>query len=365
MIYNQARVKFKEPVVVIESDDWGMDRNPMRAVPSGFGTPKYWNNDVLETAEDILDLIELLDRFDARFTPNYVVANPDFQSTLDSDYEDFRFDWISAESIHLDCIHQGIENGIFYPQYHGRSHFNTALWLKDLQEDFEHARELFKLRLNGSFNNFNGPHSKRYHTEYLQWEDEQNVSEIRRWLEEGLTHFENIFGYKSQSICPPHYIITTNVAKNLLALDVKSLQGFRGFFGRKERPYFGKSKYGLTLLYRNVKFEPDRNVPEWKGQQTIQRIRSLTENQYAVVIDTHRVNYTANRKSESLKELHLVLKYLKKAGFKFLTTPELAEAIKNKGYFTHVATGVRDQIELSPGNTIAQKIYNQKKWFVS
>lgn len=50
---NLSHVKFEEPIVVFESDDWGMERKPASHVIQKFAEPGEWADEQTESIEDL------------------------------------------------------------------------------------------------------------------------------------------------------------------------------------------------------------------------------------------------------------------------------------------------------------------------
>ena len=75
-----------EPVVVFESDDWGMRRRACAKWIRPYGVPSEWADEESETPADLDHLYGVLSRHrdaggrPACFTANFVVANPDFDA---------------------------------------------------------------------------------------------------------------------------------------------------------------------------------------------------------------------------------------------------------------------------------------------
>src|SRR6185295_19321114 len=79
-----SHVKFEEPILVFESDDWGMERKPAGRVIQKFAEPGEWADEQTESIEDLQCLYETLTKYHdahgrpACITANFIMANPDF-----------------------------------------------------------------------------------------------------------------------------------------------------------------------------------------------------------------------------------------------------------------------------------------------
>src|SRR5690606_16235709 len=81
----------------------------------------------------------------AVFTVNNIVANPDFEKIKKSNFQEYHFEPFT-ETLKKYPKHgeveklyrEGIESGIFRPQFHGREHLHVNNWMTSLQNnDFD------------------------------------------------------------------------------------------------------------------------------------------------------------------------------------------------------------------------------------
>ena len=85
-VFNWSQWRCAEPVVIFESDDWGLDRRPCSEFLRTYGEPSSWADEQIETPEDLAKLYEVLDSHrdatgrPACFTANFIVGNPDFDA---------------------------------------------------------------------------------------------------------------------------------------------------------------------------------------------------------------------------------------------------------------------------------------------
>src|SRR5437867_1791872 len=141
-----AQWRCAEPIVIVESDDWGLPRKASSAQVSGFGMPDEWADEELETENDLGQLYSVLEQAGSQpdhqgnrrppcFVANFVTAHPDYEAIHSSAYATYH-----DTPINLSCSQalrqkwrQGMERQVFFPQYHARAHFAPARWLQDLQ----------------------------------------------------------------------------------------------------------------------------------------------------------------------------------------------------------------------------------------
>ncbi|HVY72015.1 MAG TPA: hypothetical protein VHH73_18930, partial [Verrucomicrobiae bacterium] len=137
-----------EPVVVFESDDWGLKRRSCAAQLAQYGIPRDWADEDSETEEDLERLYSTLEAHrDAlgrapSIVANFVVANPDFDAIVRGGFQWYFEIPIDQEKSLRKKWLEGMERKVFFPQYHARYHFSVERWLDDLQKDVPGARAL-------------------------------------------------------------------------------------------------------------------------------------------------------------------------------------------------------------------------------
>jgi hypothetical protein len=364
---NFGHFKFKESIVVIESDDWG--KHGFGDAGSDFLDNEKrtdWSYDRLETVEEVNALNELLSSYkrngheSPRFTLNTIVANPNVSSTIESNYEELKLSTIDVSDPKLiEAYKTGMKNEVFLAQYHGRLHYNPELYLESLKSN-EVVRTLFENNVSGGLENFKET-QLAYYSEYFNFLTNKESLGLANWISTGLREFQNIFGYQSQSTIAPNYVISKKGIEMLSELGVKYLQGSNKLISKKEGKEFysnyclgAKGSNGLVHLVRNVKFEPCRSKAEWQSEFCKKSIINLFSNNIPVVLDTHRINYVGENAERSRAELKKILDLtLDQKDVTFLTSVELGEAISNDGVYHDVFTKERKQ--LTPLDSLLKK----------
>ncbi|WP_010663979.1 hypothetical protein [Marinilabilia salmonicolor] len=357
-----SNVRFEEPIVVFESDDWGMWRAPAeKSLISKLGTPKVWAFDQLETSSELKDFFELLMQYhdstgrNPKIVANFITSMPDFEATIQNGFTELCLKPISGFSDQIKSSWlSGVEAEVFVPQYHGRLHFNAERLLQDLQEN-EKSRLIFEAHWNGGLNNLKEG-GWRLHSEYMEWENNINYSpqQIKDWISKGVEEFKAVFDFSPLSTIAPQYILPPSICHQFNELGFTTLQGMNlQIFKKKNKKKYrnlpiGSRLYpGLVGLGRNVKFEPARNVVGWKAEAALANAHRLIESRIPVIIDSHRINYVGSFRETGLKELRFLLDNLtKKLNVQFLTSFELAEAIKNDGWYTDFFSGMKNKLTL-------------------
>jgi hypothetical protein len=140
-------------------------------------------------------------------------------------------------------------------------------------------------------------------------------------LTDGLTLFEQLWGYQSKSFIAPCYIWSRSLEPVLGRHGVRYIQGMLnqfepvlepGYIYKKRFHYQGQqNKLGQRYLIRNVFFEPATNPGfDWVGD-CLNRIETAFRWNKPAIISSHRVNYIgwlkpANR-DNNLKLLKMLL----------------------------------------------------------
>jgi hypothetical protein len=350
--------RFKEPIVVIESDDWGKMGNE-----SNFQFSKeewktdVWNLDRLETQEELNALYSVLEFHQSKFikgpifTANCIVSNPSVAKTKATDYQTLVLESLDTSSPSLAKLAKsGRTRGVFYPQYHGRLHYHPDDYLNSLRENSK-AQTLFEAQVHGGLS-FLKNAKNAYYSEYFSYKNGSSTPELSHWLAKGLDDFERIFGYKSESTIAPNFVFDIKDKAVLIENGIKYLQGGNMLLtkvkGQEQAKNFcmGTSlDQSLTILTRNHKFEPCRGKMEWQAEFSIGAVKSWTTKNIPAVLDTHRLNYVGKHAQKSLVQLHELLQGLAEIdGLRFLTSVELGEAMTQKGRYTNAITGEKEQL---------------------
>ncbi|MBL8079492.1 MAG: hypothetical protein JNM55_16120 [Anaerolineales bacterium] len=364
-----ANWRCKEPVVVFESDDWGLERKACAELLQPYGEPSEWAYEQTESEDDLEKLYNLLENHkdeDGRhpcFTANFVTANPDFEKIRQGGFTEYYDISINDQDKKLRSKWlEGMERMVFHPQFHARSHFWTAAWLRDLRENVPGARHLFYRTCCGGLSLLK-QEEWRYHSEYIFWKTAEQMQErqLHDWLERGLAFFQDCFGYPSLSTIAPNYVFTPVTVQAWSDHGIKFIQGagyriVRGRNGEKRviSHVLGERLPGnLLSMVRNVKFDPRPQRRQHGFRNTFTWIKKLLPHHIPIMIDTHRINYVGAWKEKAFEELNSLLHALKPYHPRFLTTTELGQAILNHGTYTEIQSGKTRQ--LTPIDTPFQK----------
>lgn len=352
-------------ILVIESDDWGSIRMPSKETYDNFikkgvhvDRDPYWRYDSLATEKDLEALFEVLTSVNdkngnsAVVTADTIVANPDFDKIRAANFNEYFFEpftvTLKRNPLTEDVFplwRQGIDDGIFHPQFHGREHLYYRGWMSALKN----GDKLTRLAFDSSTFGLTPAVDKSIEDDFLGafntglHEDNLYYKPIVR---EGLDLFEKIFGFRSESFIATTYTWPPLIEPLLKEEGIKFLQGIPSqriplddskTFKYKKGIYLGKkSRSGLTYLLRNCHFEPSQYPKlDWVSD-CLKRIDIAFRWKKPATISMHRLNvigaiYESNR-TDNLKLLKTILQEVKKGypDVEFMSSDKLGSLITGK-----------------------------------
>lgn len=340
MFANLSGWRTNRKIVIIQSDDWGSIRMPSKetyekCLKAGYPVDKiaYEKYDSLLSQNDLELFFELLTRFKDKngnnpiITANCVVANPDFEKIRKDNFENYHFELITEtfkkypeHEKNFSIWQQGIANKIFFPQYHAREHLNVSLFMNALKKGDRDAHFGFDNHMPGSIPL--GPKVfGNYYVEATKYASPKDKEEKLAIFLEGLDLFEELFGYRSETIIPPNHTWSPDYNQAVLEKGVKYFQGRRKM---SEPVPGGKSKYhsyylgkmnNLRQIYlvRNALFEPSMFRLGIKDpvNSCLSHMNVAFRMHKPSVICSHRLNYVGfvekDNRDRTLKMLYQIL----------------------------------------------------------
>lgn len=350
-------------IVVFESDDWGSIRMPNKQnfdllIKNNIrvDSSKYNSLDSLEKKDDLELLFELISKYTdinrchPKFTFNTVMGNPDFEAIRKLNFSDFihehffnSYEKYYGQDLRMHWF-KAIKEGLIFPQFHAREHLNSSLWIKDLANGNKSTLTAFDLHFFGLKNNTGSIYQKHYLSAYYA-ENQKELLEIKSITKDGITLFNNTFGFKSRSFIGCNYLWPKELEPFLKRQGVYYLQGQRGHIAPNLRSgkrkvhyhYTGQlNKFKQTYLVRNIIFEPYRNQDNDWVNKAIKEISCSFMFGKPAIISTHRVNYVSNmnikNRDSSLKKLDELLTKMTRLwpNIEFLSSNELGKIIYNE-----------------------------------
>ena len=348
-------------IVVFESDDWGSIRMPNKEtkdalVGLGYAVDKrpYERFDTLESPEDIEALFEVLLKYKNNqgqhpvITANMLMANPDFERIEHSGFCDYFYEPISntylryfGDTKAIDYLRQGHQEGLFMPQYHGREHFNVEQWMKGLQLKDEDLLTAFRYGMCGIAPKLHPEHGNKMMMA-LWAEDERGQKQINEIVEEGLSLFEQFWGFKSKTFVAPCYCWSEEVERLLFHAGVQLIQASRTKKAAFNSPpchyYTGyRNHFGQFVSIRNCSFEPSTDNRDTSIKGLLKQVEATFAQHKIAVFSTHRINYVGgideDNRTQNLQLLDRFLSVLlaKYPDVEFLSSDKLID-IFNDNY---------------------------------
>jgi hypothetical protein len=309
----------EKKIIVLESDDWGSIRTPdlntlITLKKAGIKTDHchYVSNDSLASEEDLTLLFETLNGIFENtgkkpvLTANVVMANPDFNKIRQSGYNKYHYEWFT-ETLNNYPNHtgsyqlwkEGINAGVFYPQFHAREHLQVARWLAQLQKESSETMLAFHNNMFGLSTSVTDENRRSYLAAY-EVENEVQQQFVLESLGEGLNKFQTVFGFISESAIAPNYTWNHEMEKVMRSCGVRYLQG--GTVQRSPDIQTEKNQYirhytgetnnlGQTYLVRNCIFEPASDPKKDWVSSCLEEIKTAFVWNKPAIIETHRVNY--------------------------------------------------------------------------
>lgn len=304
-------------IVVFESDDWGSIRMSTKKdwdelLQLGYAVDKrpYERFDTLESPEDLEALFEVLSKHkDCHgnhpvITANMLMANPDFEKIKKSDFRNYSFEPIAetykryfGDTRALDLMRQGLDDGVFMPQFHGREHFNVAEWMQGLQAGDEDLLTAFKYGMCGIAPKSH-PEQGNNMMVALRARNEEEQKQIEVGVNEGSRMFEEMWGFKSKTFVAPCYTWNEQIEKILADNGVELIQTSRmkrkAYHSSSRHCYSGQQNdFGQVYSIRNCKFEPATNEGGASIEALMSQIDKVFTQRKIAIISTHRINYVS------------------------------------------------------------------------
>lgn len=316
--------KLSQKIVVFESDDWGSIRTPKTSIDSllnQYNIDKTKNPYLLydhpASAGDVSALFAVLKSHRdslgnaPTITANVNVANPDFDFIKQSGFKQYR-----AESIvqtfrrifdefqnPISVWKQGMAEGLFYPQFHGREHLWVNAWLETLQHQEPLFLEAFELGFWGITPevypsirvNFQAAFDGSIH---------KQSQFVGQSIKEGIDMFDSIFGFKPKTFIPTNYIWSDAYNSYLKENGILGIQGMKYQLLPKEkttdaraksRRWNGQLRDGLVQTVRNAAFEPafyTKTQRKNEVEKCLNQINNAFLWHQPAIISTHRLNFS-------------------------------------------------------------------------
>jgi hypothetical protein len=311
-----AAKKSSKKIVVIESDDWGLERAKTHAAVD-YAINKYgaaqqtrWTTDLLETIEDIDALGNVLLTFKGRFlkdpviTANFITHNIGYENNKQLELVPIT----QLPAALLQKYQSAIAAGWLHPELHGYCHYhlhelNQYFLSKDGQQDFAQGFLLAKPNV-------------RPFLHLLRGEFAASNTSIGNNLASSIKVMETLFGQGPGTLIPPHFVFDKTWFPLLQSLGIGSLQAANRSVNSKGQLMIAADfalHQQVMLAARNCRLDPHPDY-NFNADHCIANIERAFANQQPAVVDCHRVNfsgdYASQQRARTLEELTKVLNYL-------------------------------------------------------
>jgi len=356
-IQSGAKVPYK--IVIIESDDWGSNRIASKCDFDGLVKAGILNKDCsvydrcdsIARSEDLSCLFEVLSKYKGVDGKSVVVsafmnpANPDFDKIRECDYREYHYETFletldkEGEKDKVQALwSNGIEDHLLHPEYHGREHLSTPLWMEALQKD-EKVKKAFDHRYY-SVSTDSIPREASQFRPTLYFDNNEQKEWLKTALSEGLDIMTDIFGYTPIAFAPSNGVSHPDFDKVLYDKGIVGLHNpYRyepdGNGGGVYAKCGKENAIGQTYYNRNCVFEPIQSSYD-TVDFCMAQIQGAFNWHKAAIISTHRVNYMgsidSNNREKGLKELDRLLTAITKkwSDVRFMSTDEYIQLIRSK-----------------------------------
>ena len=241
-------------------------------------------------------------------TANSLVANPDFDKIKAGNFVHYSYELLprtmSKYPRHdkvLSLWRQGMEERLFYPQFHGREHLNVRLWLEALHGGEQRVRTAFEYA-TFSVDYVNSRNRRNNFMAAFDCYDREHVEETAAIAVEGLKLFEQIHGFSSKSFIAPCYTWNDRLESAVGDHGVRYIQGIPRqkipIPDPKSSKYKGRYHYcgqrnraNQIYLIRNCFFEPSLDNNIYGKDACLKRIKQAFSMRKPAIIGSHRLNY--------------------------------------------------------------------------
>lgn len=355
----------RRKIVVIEIDDWG---SVYMSTPDAFEaleakgfnlTSHYFNNDTLESNQDMEMLYEVLSRHkdstgrNVVMTGVNVVANPDFDKIKANGFTKYEYELFTetckkypGSNRVYDLWKEGIEKRLFVPAFHGREHLNVQRWMHLLQAGNASIHFAFEQGVPCINKDLNGRSLPDLRAAF-DIDTKEDIPYMKEVIITGLDAFEKLYGFRSNYFIPTNGPFNNALELQLsdcgiryIGTDKIQLEPLGNKEYKKHVKYIGKkNKQGQIYLTRNCFFEPnswDHSPDKDWVNDCLKEIDIAFKCRKPATISSHRVNYTGTMHPENrengLRKLDILLTEIIKKwpDVEFLTSAELGDLITGK-----------------------------------
>ena len=338
------------PILVIESDDWGATRMPdektallwQKKYPTASHNPfNRW--DGLERSSDLEGLAELCQSFvdaDGKnliITCNMIMANPDFEAMRKEGFTQFESETFfesyqkNEETKMPSLWKETIAQRLFAPQFHGWVHIQYLHWMERIKNGDPECL--------GAANMGHCAVGDSSIWSAYDAQDESQKSYCHENIRLGLQQFEQVFGFRSRTSAAPRFVWDQAIEQIFAHAGVEGIQSvWKSTYPNATQPrYFTgkKNDLGQYYLTRNVYFEPSTKTNFDWVDHALHQIAIAWMWGRPAIINSHRINYSSrissNPAAQNLSLLRELIRRIQKKwpNVRFMDSATLLQQIKS------------------------------------
>lgn len=352
--------KTKKKIIVFESDDWGSFRFKNNCIRDKFiknFTPNLWmhNYDTFESADDLQNLLNTLksikgkDDNNPKFTFLMNPSNPNFKKIKEGNFQNF-YNETFLETLNYrkdgkeiyDLYKTALENKTVEIGFHGKEHLNVNQWMNDLKNNDKIAHLGFDNKVWG-FSRLYVSNSLKSYRSTFDINSYNEIEKLKNNITEGISIINNTFNQKTTYFLPPdgpyHLDLNGELVNNgieYIGLSKLHNNPLEPHWYNKKLFWIGKTtKEGLTVITRNVVFEPSSPRNNDPINFALKQIKDAFRHSKPAIISSHRANFVGSldlqKRDVNLKLLNdFICKIIKTwPEVEFMTSSELGILLKN------------------------------------
>ena len=299
-------------LVLFEVDDYGwsnyFDEDKIK-YPDDLGIPPFVQYDRIATSDDLDRLYNVLcsvkdkNGQSAVFSPMTVTGNPDYRKIKDSDFTEY-FSEPFTETFErnygsklLDKWNEGINAGVFMPEYHGREHLHVSSWLNALSAPNSKTRKAFDAGVYTFADDGEKVLNRKFGAAY-SFAHKSEIPFLKESLKEGVDFYRDALKHTPSSFTPPaggysydYDSLLTGLGLKAVSLGKATQITSRSGSNKRKFHYLGQqSKSKMSYIPRNCLFEPHSKKSD-AVNRCMRDIESAFDRKKPAIISSHRINF--------------------------------------------------------------------------
>ena len=309
--------------------------------------------DTIERATDLEQLFEALHSVKDKngnpgvVTPFINMANPDYEQIKAADYQSYIYEPFTKtlarygeEKAVTDLYRQGVKEGVFKPEYHGREHFTVLLWMDFLKKGDKETRIAFEHQFYSLMPTNIDPRVKGFRSTFF-FEKREDMAYLKDSIKDGAKLFKDFFGFSPTVFDPPNGVFHPDMDETLAEIGILNVAAHHkrnepdgnGGYTTAKYSFGQRNKLGQRYYIRNCQFDP------WAGSDAdycLPMIAAAFRWGKPAILSNHRGAYSGGIKPANrelgVREIKKLLLAVKKQwpDVEFMSSGELAALMHQK-----------------------------------